>query len=83
VKAKEVGRGGLVTRSLNMYCLLVRLGMQSEKFKERSKEGRGAYRYENVVSGMNKSLVGVGNLQLRTTNSNVNLFFFLVCEPLF
>jgi len=40
VKSKEVGRGGLVTRSLSMYCLLVRLGMESEEFKERSKEAK-------------------------------------------
>ncbi len=38
VKSKEVGRGGLVTRSLSMYCLLVKLGMENEKFKERRKK---------------------------------------------
>ncbi len=38
MKSKEVGRGGLVTRSLSMYCLLVKLGMENEKFKERRKK---------------------------------------------
>jgi hypothetical protein len=76
VKAKEIRRGGLVTRSLSRYCLLVRLGMESEKFKERRKEDRAAYRYESVVLGMSKSLVGVGNPQLRTKDFNVNFYFF-------
>jgi hypothetical protein len=57
VKAKEVGKGGSVTRSLNKYCLLIRLGMESEKFKETKEEDRGAYKYESVVSSMSKSLI--------------------------
>ncbi len=39
MKAKEVGKEGLVTRSLSRYCLLVRLGVESEEFKEGKKIG--------------------------------------------
>ncbi len=59
-----------------------KVGVESEKFKKRRKKGRGVYRYESVVLGISKNLVGVGDPQLRTKDSNVNLFFFLVCEAL-
>ncbi len=34
--------------------------------KNSKKEDKGAYKYENVVSSMSKSLVGVGDPQSRT-----------------
>ncbi len=54
----------------------------SEKFKETREEDRGAYKYESVVLNMSKSLVRVGDPQLRTKDCDVNLFFSLVCEAL-
>jgi len=35
--------------------------VEGEKIKERRKESRVVYKQENVVLGMNRSLVGVGD----------------------
>jgi hypothetical protein len=57
----EVGKGGLVLRNLNKYCLLVGLEVKNEEIRERRGEGRIVDTQEIVVLGMSKSLVGVGD----------------------
>jgi hypothetical protein len=56
--------------------------MEDEKIRERRREGKVVCKQENVILGMNKSLVGVGDSQLGTKDSNVNIFFFFMCEDL-
>jgi len=55
-------------------CLLIGLEVECEGNRLGRREVRATYRKKNVVSCMNKSLIGVGD-------SNVNLFF-IMCEAL-
>jgi hypothetical protein len=56
--------------------------MEDEKIRERRRKGRIVCKQENVILSMNKSLGGVGDPWLGTKDSNLNIFFFLMCEDL-
>jgi hypothetical protein len=60
----------------------VRLGVESKEGDLKKKKVELLISRRMFLSSMNRSLVGVGDHQVRTKDSNVTTFFFLMCEDL-